>query len=115
MKINFNTMKKEPITIEIEPIKHLIIQDIVNTENVYAIGYIDEEKRLIVQYKTKRNNKVLPEPFITVYENVPRKHINTIKHISTFNSELVDVFTYLKANIIKKHISWKLPALDVWK
>lgn len=108
MKINFNTMKKEPITIEIEPIKHLIVQDIVNTEKVYAIGYIDEEKRLIVQYKTKRNNKVLPEPFITVYENVPRNHINTI------NCGLVDVFTYLKTTIIKKHISWKLPTLDVW-
>lgn len=109
MKINFNTMKKEPITIEIKPIAHLIVQDIVDTKNVYAVGYIEEEKRLIVQYKIKCNDIVRPEPCVIIYEDVPSKHFTTIKY------GLVDVFAYLKTNIVKKHISWKLPVLDVWK
>ena len=108
MKINFNTMKKEPIIIEIKPITHLIIQDIVDTKNVYAIGYIEEENRLVVQYKITCNDIVRPEPCIIIYEDVPSNHFITIKH------GLVDVFAYLNTNIIKNHISWKLPILDVW-
>lgn len=105
MKIRFNTMKKEKnplVTIKVEPIKHLIITNIYNKDNIYSYGYMQEENRLFVQY---------------MEGNIPDAELHCFDDIDTHTFYLLEQAankqTFIKG-LYKNRVTFLVPLLDVW-
>lgn len=109
MKIKFTTMNKTPDTtvtpqtVLVKPIKHLIVTEIYNRDNIYAYGYMQEENRLFVQFMNKKN---IPDIELYCYDNVDFRTFYILK-----NND--NKYKYIK-ELHKNHIVFTLPLLDVW-